>query len=94
MADSRTLKRLVGCGFAAAMVLAAWPGEDAEAARKKKRLRKRGKTLSVQRINVANASDVPGNQVIEVVFNTDVDPDTVNHAFMRIRGENGLAGGG
>jgi len=88
MADSRTLKRLVGGGLAAAMVFAAWGDGDALAAKRKKRLRKRGKTLSVQRINVANASGVPGNQVIEVVFNTDVDPVTMNHAFMRVLGEN------
>ena len=88
MADSRTLKRLVGGGLAAAMVFAAMSDDSAFAARRKKRPRRRGKTLAVQRINVANASGVPGNQIIEVTFNVDVDPDTISHAYMRVRGQN------
>ncbi len=85
MADSRTKKLLVGGGLAAAMIIAGVGEGDALAKRNKRR---KGKNLTVQRINVANASNVPGNQVIEVVFNADVDPSTMTHAYMRVRAQN------
>ncbi len=88
MADSKTLKRLVGGGLVAALVLASLGDGDAFAGRKKKRPRRRGRTLVVQRVNVARSVNVPGNQIIEVTFNSDVDPATVGHAYFQVRGEN------
>lgn len=87
MADSKALKRLVGGGLVAALMLVTLGDGDALAARKKRRAA-RGKSLVVQRINVAGSVNVPGNQIIEITFNNDVDAATIGAAYVQIRAEN------
>ncbi len=92
MANSNRLWRVVGGTVAAGLVLFAFGDVDAEAA-KNRRKRGKGKSLTVQRINVANSSGVAANAVIEVIFSTDVDPSTINHAQFRVRAQNATGTG-
>ena len=78
----RTIQIVVGCAAASAAALAVAPGASAKAAGKG-----RG-ALVVQSINVAGASDVPANQVVEVSFSTAVDPASVTPSTLRVYGRN------
>ena len=78
MANSRTLARLAGTCVAAGIVLFGAGDFDAFAKKKKRRKKRRASVLTVQTMNVAGASGVPANEVIQVVFNQNVKPKTVN----------------
>ena len=91
MAKAKTLGRLAGGAVAAGLILFACGSTDAHAA-KRSRSRSNG-PLTVQTINVAGASGVAANEVIEVVFSTPVKATTVNEAVFQIREENATGTG-
>lgn len=86
MANSRALTRLIGGGLAAALVVASLGAAEHATAKTKKS--RRGRNLTLQRINIANATNVPANSIVEMTFSADVDPATVSHAVIQVRGEN------
>lgn len=87
MANARSLMRVVGGGLAAALIVASFgDGGDALAAKTKRRAR--SKSLALQQVNVRSASNVPANQIVEMVFSGEVDPSTVSHAVIQVRERN------
>ncbi len=78
--------RVVGAALAAGLIITSFVSlDDADAARRRRR---RGRALAVQLINLDGRSNVPGNAVVEVVFNTKVREDTINHSQFQVREQN------
>ena len=47
-----------------------------------------GRNLQVQKINIAQGSGVPANQIVEITMSQPVDPASITPATVQVRGQN------